>query len=131
MSSPDSLGVPNRDEAEELERKRAAWEAMSAEERQSYNAKIDQETAVRNARRDLDDERENATHREKYIDKKAVALTNISVQHGVDVIVVAKRGKILNIIDADCNRHISNDVKIRTADGKEEWIDSMCIRVQE
>ncbi len=131
MSSPDSLGVPSRDEAEELERRRTAWEAMNDEERQTYNEKIDQETVARNAQREAEDERKNTTHREKYIGKKAMALTDISVQHGVEVIVVAKRGEILDIIDADYNRHISNDVKIRTADDKEEWVDSMSLRVQE
>lgn len=129
MSSLDSLGVLSIDEAE---RKRAEWEAMSPEERQAYNEKIDQETAVHNAQRDTEKQRKNAEHREKYVGKKAVATTDVTVQHGVEIIPVAKKGEHVDIIDADTLNHgWQNDVKIRTADGAEEWVDSLCLRVQE
>jgi len=132
MSSPDSLGVPSRDEAEELERKRAAWEAMSDEERQAYNKKIDQETAMRNAQRDAERQRGNSEHQEKYVGKKALVVANITVQYGVEIIPIAEKGEYVDIIDADTLTHgWLNDVKIRTTTGKEEWVDSMCLRLQE
>jgi|GEM_PF-2932043 len=75
----------------------------------------------------------NDAHCERYIGKKGVAVVDITSYHGVEVVDVAKKGEIVEIIDANLEgvHNINNDVKIKTQDGREEWIDHMCLRVQE
>lgn len=129
---PDKLGVPSPEETEEAERRRSEWEAMSDEERQVYNARIDQETEARNAQREAERQRKNTEHREKYIGKKATATVDIRVQHGVEVTTIANQGETVDIIDTDTLSHgWENNVKIRTENGTEDWVNSMCLHLQE
>lgn len=93
-------------------------------------ATAEESWATTNAKMDDERERKNTEHRERHIGRKAEVVAKITVPRGAEIIPVAEKGEIVDIIDADCNRHISNDVKIRTADGREEWVDSMCLRVQ-
>jgi len=86
--------------------------------------------AASNAKREEERNRRNTEHRERYIGKRALVVANITVPRGVEIIPVAKKGEYVDIIDADTLEHgWQNDVKIRTADGTEEWIDSMCLHL--
>ena len=88
--------------------------------------------AATNAKRDAEREQINAEHRGKYIGKRALVVADITIPHGVEIIPIAKKGEHINIIDADTLNHgWLNNVKIRTANGTEEWVDSMCLRLQE
>lgn len=85
-----------------------------------------------NAKRDAEREQKNVEHREKYIGKKAKVVAQITVPHGVETIHIADVGEVVDIIDADTLNHgWQNDVKIKTANGTEEWVDSMCLKLQE
>lgn len=94
--------------------------ALSEEERSWRDA---------NARMDEAREKQAAEHRERYMGKRATVTWDISAQGHDEITTVARKGEMVDVVDADCNRHISRDVKIRTAQGREEWVDSMHLRV--
>jgi hypothetical protein len=129
--SPDSLGVPSRKEAREMVDRRAKWEATSPEGRQTYSERIDQETATRNLQIQAEYQIKAREYRNKWVSRKATTTIDITVQDGADVITLAKQGEHVDIVDADLGRHIFNDVKIRTLNNGEGWVDSMCLELQE
>lgn len=74
-------------------------------------------------------EKQAADHRERYMGKRATVTWDISAQGHGEAGILARRGETVDIVDADCHRHVFNDVKIRTAEGREKWVDSMHLRV--
>lgn len=91
----------------------------------------EEERSWRTANASMDEAREKkaADHRERYMGKRATVTWDISAQGHGYAVIIARKGETIDIVDADCNRHVSLDVKIRTAQGREEWVDSMHLRV--
>lgn len=91
----------------------------------------EEERSWRTANASMDDAREKqaADHRERYMGKRATVTWDISTQDHGEVATLARKGETVDIVDADCNRHVFRDVKVRTTEGREEWVDSMHLRV--
>lgn len=57
--------------------------------------------AATNVRMDAERGKKDTEHRERYIGKRAEVVARITIPRGVEMILVAEKGEIVDIIDAD------------------------------
>ena len=131
MSPPNALDVPTPEEAEEMEAKRRAWEAMTPEEREATAKEIDRETEARNKQEDEERAKENAEFQKEWVGKNATAISDYRKWIYTENVLLVRAGETVRVIAAEVHRHISDHILISTKEHGDQWVDDMCFRVKE